>query len=302
MTKEFYSNGKLLLSGEYAILDGAEGWAIPTKYGQHLKVNETNTKTLSWRSIDADGTVWFTGSYTLKDFKEIASTNEEISKNLIHILNEIRKLEPNFLTNIEGCKVQTELTFPRVWGLGTSSTLIANLSSWAKVDPYALLSKTFGGSAYDIACAQNDGPIIFQLKDKVPIITNIDTTPPFTEALFFIYLNQKKNSREAIAAYRNLKIDKAKLTQNISELTRKMISSQNLRDFEELLNTHERRLSRVLQTTPIKEKLFKDYHGSIKSLGAWGGDFILATGNEETPEYFKSKGYSVVLPFSKMIL
>lgn len=302
MTKEFYSNGKLLLSGEYAILDGAEGWAIPTKYGQHLKVNETNTKTLSWLSIDADGTVWFTGSYTLKDFKEIASTNEEISKNLIHILNEIRKLEPNFLTNTEGCKVQTELTFPRAWGLGTSSTLIANLSSWAKVDPYVLLSKTFGGSAYDIACAQNDGPIIFQLKDKVPIITNIDTTPPFTEALFFVYLNQKKNSREAIAAYRSLKIDKAKLTQDISELTRKMISSQNLRDFEELLNTHERRLSRVLQTTPIKEKLFKDYQGSIKSLGAWGGDFILATGNEETPEYFKSKGYSVVLPFSKMIL
>ncbi len=302
MTKEFYSNGKLLLSGEYAILDGAEGWAIPTKYGQHLKVNETNTKTLSWRSIDADGTVWFTGSYTLKDFKEIGSTNEEISKNLIHILNEIRKLEPNFLTNTEGCKVQTELTFPRVWGLGTSSTLIANLSSWAKVDPYTLLSKTFGGSAYDIACAQNDGPIIFQLKDKVPIITNIDTTPPFTEALFFIYLNQKKNSREAIAAYQSLKSDKAKLTQDISELTRKMISSKNLRDFEELLNAHERRLSRVLQTTPIKEKLFKDYQGSIKSLGAWGGDFILATGNEETPEYFKSKGYSVVLPFSKMIL
>ncbi len=302
MTKEFYSNGKLLLSGEYAILDGAEGWAIPTKYGQHLKVNETNTKTLSWRSIDADGTVWFTGSYTLKDFKEIASTDEEISKNLIYILNEIRKLEPNFLTNTEGCKVQTELTFPRVWGLGTSSTLISNLSSWGKVDPYTLLSKTFGGSAYDIACAQNDGPIIFQLKDKVPIITNIDTTPPFTEALFFIYLNQKKNSREAIAAYRSLKSDKAKLTQDISELTRKMISSQNLRDFEELLNAHERRLSRVLQTTPIKEKLFKDYQGSIKSLGAWGGDFILATGNEETPEYFKSKGYSVVLPFSKMIL
>jgi mevalonate kinase len=180
--------------------------------------------------------------------------------------------------------------------------LIANLSSWTKVDPYTLLSKTFGGSAYDIACAQNDGPIIFQLKDKVPIITNIDTTPPFTEALFFIYLNQKKNSREAIAAYRSLKSDKAKLTQDISELTRKMISSKNLRDFEELLNAHERRLSRVLQTTPIKEKLFKDYQGSIKSLGAWGGDFILATGNEETPEYFKSKGYSVVLPFSKMIL
>ena len=32
MIKNYYSNGKLLLSGEYAILDGAEGWAIPTKF------------------------------------------------------------------------------------------------------------------------------------------------------------------------------------------------------------------------------------------------------------------------------
>ncbi len=302
MTKEFYSNGKLLLSGEYAILDGAEGWAIPTKFGQYLRVNDTNTETLSWCSSDADGTVWFKGSYTLKDFKEISSTNEEISKNLIRILNEIRSLEPSFLTNAKGCEVKTELTFPKAWGLGTSSTLIANLSSWAKVDPYKLLSKTFGGSAYDIACAQYDMPIVFQLKNTTPLITELHTTPPFTASLFFVYLNQKKNSREAIAAYRSLDIDKAKLTHDLSELTRKMILSPNLRDFEELINIHEEKLSQVLQITPIKEKLFPDYQGSIKSLGAWGGDFIMATGNNETPVYFKSKGYSVVLPYAEMIL
>jgi len=124
MTKEFYSNGKLLLSGEYAILDGAEGWAMPTKFGQYMTVDAAKTKTLSWRSIDADGTVWFTGSYSLKDFKEVSSSNEEVSKNLIKILVEVRRLNPSFLVQSQGCEVQTTLTFPRAWGLGTSSTLI----------------------------------------------------------------------------------------------------------------------------------------------------------------------------------
>ncbi len=39
------------------------------------------------------------------------------------------------------------------------------------------------------------------------------------------------------------------------------------------------------------DKIFLDYFGQTKSLGAWGGDFILATGNKDTPKYFKNKGY-----------
>lgn len=38
--KLFYSNGKLLLSGEYAVLDGALSLAVPTKYGQLLSVKK----------------------------------------------------------------------------------------------------------------------------------------------------------------------------------------------------------------------------------------------------------------------
>jgi len=30
----FYSNGKLLITGEYLVLDGAKALALPTKYGQ----------------------------------------------------------------------------------------------------------------------------------------------------------------------------------------------------------------------------------------------------------------------------
>ena len=42
--------------------------------------------------------------------------------------------------------------------------------------------------------------------------------------------------------------------------------------------------------------------GTIKSLGAWGGDFVLATGDEEAQKYFKRKGYKTIIPFQDMIL
>jgi hypothetical protein len=57
-----------------------------------------------------------------------------------------------------------------------------------------------------------------------------------------------------------------------------------------------------LQLTPVKERLFDDYFGAVKSLGAWGGDFVLATGDKTTPAYFKKKGYSTVLTYKEMIL
>ncbi len=97
MTDYFYSNGKLLLSGEYAILDGAEGWAIPTKFGQSLKANASSSGTLTWKSFDADNSIWFQASYDLIDFKELSSSDETISKTLSHILKQASELRPKFL-------------------------------------------------------------------------------------------------------------------------------------------------------------------------------------------------------------
>ena len=52
----------------------------------------------------------------------------------------------------------------------------------------------------------------------------------------------------------------------------------------------------------MKEKFFSDFQGSIKSLGAWGGDFILATGNKSTKKYFLDKGFKTIIPFNKICL
>ena len=39
-TQTFYSNGKLLITGEYVVLDGAKALALPTKFGQSLVVKQ----------------------------------------------------------------------------------------------------------------------------------------------------------------------------------------------------------------------------------------------------------------------
>ena len=38
--EQYYGHGKLLIAGEYYLLDGARGLALPTKLGQRMEVNE----------------------------------------------------------------------------------------------------------------------------------------------------------------------------------------------------------------------------------------------------------------------
>ena len=303
MAKEFYSNGKLLLTAEYAILDGAKGLALPTKFGQYLKGRNENSEIISWTSIDEENKPWFNATFSKDGLKTLHTTDRDISKKLVQILSEAKRLNPSFLSKpTDFTIIESKLTFPRNWGLGSSSTLIANIAEWAQVDPYKLLASTFGGSGYDIACAENDNPIVYQKKKLAPIVKDVHFKPTFSDRLFFIYLNQKKNSRDAINAYRNLKVDKTDLISKINKITEGIIQSTDLNEFEQLLNDHENLISKTLQTPTIKEVLFPDYKGSIKSLGAWGGDFILATGKKTEMEYFTKKGFTTVLPYTEMIL
>ncbi len=50
--KTFRANGKLLISGEYTILDGSLSLALPTQKGQVLHYKYINQDILHWRSLD----------------------------------------------------------------------------------------------------------------------------------------------------------------------------------------------------------------------------------------------------------
>lgn len=302
MRQEFYSNGKLLLTGEYAVLDGAKALALPTKYGQVLTVEPTQTKSIFWKSLDKDGKVWFKAEFNSETMEEKASSDANISKTALEILVETKQLRPNFLTNDEGYKLTTQLTFPKDWGLGSSSTLINNIAQWAHIDPYRLLENTFGGSGYDIACAQYNTPITYQLDGDSPLVEKVNFNPDFKELLFFVYLNKKQNSREGISDYRSQTFNKSELVSVIGDITSKIVACTDINTFESLLDLHESVISRTLRMPTVKQELFPDYPRAIKSLGAWGGDFILAVGDPNLMRYFSKKGYHTIIPYSEMIL
>jgi mevalonate kinase len=319
--QHLFANGKLLLTAEYAVLDGATALALPTKFGQSLDIKPSQTNDLDWTSFDADGKIWFSSTFDFDTFKAKTTTDSAVSTMLetifaaaLHLKfdNSIAKNRgfrtPQYMTPFNA---ETRLTFPRNWGLGTSSTLIANVARVFNVDAYALLAATFGGSGYDIACATADSPILFRLENGVPTSEKIAFTPPFSDNLYFIYLGKKQNSREGIERYKAQKNTKNGLytegsyLKEISDLTTAFLTASDLKTLEKLIVQHENLVASLIELHRAKTLFFADFWGEIKSLGAWGGDFVLATSDRnatETRQYFKSKGFATVLTYDEIIL
>jgi mevalonate kinase len=298
----YRSNGKLLLSGEYVVLDGALALAIPTRFGQSMMVGSFEKPQLVWRSLNHKNEIWFEAIFPMKEILTGAVNSQNaVANRLIEILQSAKKLNPRFLDSEEGYHVTTHLEFSANWGLGSSSTLINNVAQWAGVDPYKLLELTFGGSGYDIACAMHESVITYRLKDGLREVTQVSFNPPFREALSFVYLNRKQNSRESIVQYKARSVAKAASISEISDISSKIVNCRTLEEFDTLITSHEQIISKIIGQESIKKTLFNDYPGAIKSLGGWGGDFVLVTG-DDPQEYFRKKGYITIIPYADMTL
>tara|TARA_S200000501_G_scaffold331994_1_gene334387 strand:+ start:1876 stop:2781 length:906 start_codon:yes stop_codon:yes gene_type:complete len=296
----FYSHGKLLITAEYAVLGGAKALAIPCKKGQLLNFVEDNkSKELHWSSFDHSGEKWFEVSFQLPLFEIRMSSDMSIAKRLQKILSFSKKRNSSFLS--DGGYVETHLEFNRFWGLGSSSSLIINVALWAKINPYDLLNLTFGGSGYDIACGLAEGPIFFTKKQKKHYIETVTFSPPFVDQLYFVYLNHKKNSQQAIKDF-DLKNLSNYHIEELNNLTNVISSTSNLNEFEKAIENHEKIIGSIINQRPIKEDLFTDFSGGIKSLGAWGGDFILVTKGRNSLDYFKKKGFTTIVSWKEMCL
>lgn len=300
--KTLRSNGKLLLTGEYLVLDGARALAIPTKYGQSLHIKSNGSKGIHWKSFDHNNDIWFEDEFQLNQLKLHEASENSPRLRLLQILNAAKTLNPDFLKNTSGFNIETHLDFPKNWGLGTSSTLINNMAQWANVDAFQLLERTFGGSGYDVACAQNDTPITYQLDREKPNIKQVHFNPKFKQHLYFVYLNKKQNSRDGIAHYKRVKQDLGPIISEINAITQEMIACKDIVAFNKLIETHERVVSKTIKQPAVKSLYFKDFGGALKSLGAWGGDFILASSETNPTAYFNDKGFDTVVPYVDMIL
>ena len=300
---KYKSNGKILLTSEYLVLDGAQALALPSKFSQSLEVKETkNINQISWTSYDFDGKKWFDDLFAISKDKFIYEKRKnKFSDKMISIFNGIKKLNSKAFTK-SGIEFTTKLDFSKEWGLGSSSTLINNLSLWAKINPYDLLDLTFNGSGYDIACCNKKNPILYRKTRNSRTIENANFNPSFKENLFFIYLGQKQNTSKAIQYYRSNIKDINSHINKINSVCLSILKSNSLIEFEKLIIKHEEIISNAIKIEPIQKRLFKDYkYGVVKSLGAWGGDFILVTGNKQNMKYFAEKGYNEIIPYKDLV-
>ncbi|MFT5998229.1 MAG: mevalonate kinase [Neolewinella sp.] len=302
------ANGKLLLTAEYFVLDGVPALAVPTKAGQLLTVSPAKPGAehdLCWRANDVDGECWFSQAFDRQEWAQPQEQGEDTSARIRQLLQVAETLRPGCTDKITGLEVTTRLEFDRKWGLGSSSTLIATVANWLEVNPYALLEATFGGSGYDLACAVANGPILYERNGTAPVVTNLNWQPTWLQQTWFVYRNQKQNSREGILAYRKQTVSLS-VKEEIGSITAALLSpTLHLRAAAQLLHRHEAIVAQTLGLPPVQEELFADFSGQLKSLGAWGGDFIWAL-SEESPEkvrrYFNERGYETVIKYDDMVL
>ena len=300
--KTFRANGKLLISGEYTILDGSLSLALPTKSGQILHYKEIDQDILHWRSLDIKGETWFEAHFKGAELAVLESSDARKAETLKEILLAASNLSHS-VYRLRG-KVTTELEFPTNWGLGSSSTLLCCIAQCFDIDPMQLHFKVSNGSGYDVACGMTDLAITYQLEDGLAEVNEINWKPTFSASLFFVYLNTKQKSSSEVNKYQDRKssIDLAAIVEQISALTRTMMNANSLDVFNEAIAKHEEIMSAALGYPTAKQLYFSDYKGAVKSLGAWGGDFILATGEAEDRMYFVDKGFSVIQEFESLIL
>ena len=311
------------MTGEYLVLKGALALATPLKLGQSLTVETACTPSLQWDANNPNGP-WFSATLNPENLEIIDSDDRPKAEKLRQILRAIKHLNPNAFEG-KSLKFTTRLDFDPNWGLGSSSTLIANLARWANINPYELLKMTFGGSGYDIACATAEGPIYYQLsttesalrqaqgpkvvepvETPTPMVEPINFTPPFADHLFFIYQGKKQSSSKEVKAFleKTNPIDLQKDIESVSEISRAVPKCENMDEFALLMQCHERIISRCIGQEPV-QKRFPDFEGVLKSLGAWGGDFILAAtewDEKQVKEYFKGKGLEVVFGYKEIVL
>lgn len=308
----FYAHGKLLLTGEYFVIEGARALALPVRFGQWLTLTPAADEQLHWRALDEQGREWFAATYDPHTLEPRHATDDPMAWRLQTILEAAIRLQPAFREKLRGTLATTRLEFPRQWGLGSSSTLLSNIARWAGVDPFALLEASFGGSGYDIAAATLDGPFVFWRTPTgqggwQPHWQRVPFDPPWARHLWFVWLENKQDSREGIRAFKAIseRMSLRPLIQSISRITEQTVTAPTLEAFEELMRRHEEIVAHTLSLEPVQQLRFPDYEaGIVKSLGAWGGDFVLVTSRmsaEQTRAWFARKGYETCLHWSEMV-
>ena len=295
-SERFYASGKLLLFGEYLVLRGSKCLSVPLAAGQFLSISPGESNEIIWECFEGDHK-WL--EITFSNAFEIVSTSAQEKALIVQKLLKLIAAKNTDL-QITGKYFRFEINFHRNYGFGTSSTFISLLSQWSGADPYFLLQESFGGSGFDVATATAQTPVIYELNEHR--VTTVEVSAAIQEKLLFIYLGNKQHSGREVSLFSKIKTTSTdKLMMN--RIVEKAVGCDYIDEMDALMDESELLLSAILQTEPVKNTYFEDYAYSIKSLGAWGGDFIMATYRDENTarEYFTNKGCNPIFNYKQLI-
>jgi mevalonate kinase len=302
--KEYRANGKLLITAEYLVLEGAKALAQPLSLGQRLKITEGRGSEIKWSSVDNKGKEWFSANFSLWDFKAEKTSDPALAEKMTQLLKWAVRINSEFLSKWVGVKAEAKLDFDINWGLGSSSTLVDLVAQWADIDPFELLGETFGGSGYDVACARAQKAIVYQLEDDMADFEEVDWQPAFKDHLYFLYTGQKQSSAEEVEKFKKRKVKNGDIDK-ATEFTYQFLQAKTLKEFQDLMKEHEKFIGDLVDKKCLKPQYFSDFDGEIKSLGAWGGDFAMIASERDISyigDYFTAKGLGVLQKWKNFIV
>jgi mevalonate kinase len=283
--KELQAHGKLLISAEYMVLHGSEALALPLKKGQSLERIKSEHRTrFTWDAYH-ESYPWFSAQFNPSTLDIVETSDQEKAEQLRKLLRACIAMNPLFQKELFARDVETRLDFSPAWGFGSSSTLTALMAEWAEVNPLDLHFMISEGSGYDVACAIADRSIVYCLRNDGPHYQSVPFNPPFSDQLYFVWLGSKQPTANHLREIADQISPDDKDIRMFSTLTRGMLKSLELSDFQLLMEEHEAKLSELIRLDRVEVR-FPGLQGSVKSLGAWGGDFVMIASDQDPEALF----------------
>lgn len=304
MENQFYAKGKLLFTAEFMILHGAKALAVPLNRGQSLTLQPKHIAgRLRW--VAKYGFItWFDTTLKLPEMSILSSSSQARSENLVFMLQQLQEIHPGFDRELAENDVVTDLEFDPAFGFGSSSTLTSLLAQWAEIDPLQLHFRISKGSGYDVACAGSDTALLYQVINEMPVAEPVEFNPPFADQMWLVYLGHKQDSAQSVAAFLERYKPKQEDIDRFSGLTCSFLNAADTNELGEVITEHEKRLAAILDIPPVGETIFPDLDGYAKSLGAWGGDFVLLVtdwSEKKLSDYLQAKGIHQWFAFNELI-
>jgi len=277
------ARGKLLISAEYMVLHGSQALAIPLNKGQSLQRMNSGIRTrFSWKAFHEQD-LWFEAEFNPFTLAIVSTSDPRKAAYLQGLLRAVIDVNPIFQKELCEWDVETRLDFSPAWGWGSSSTLTALLARWAGIDPLDLHFRISHGSGYDVACALADSAIVYGLREDGPQARAVPFHPSFADQLYFVWLGSKQPTSPHLAEMNGRITPDTKDVHHFTALTQGMLKSRQLSEFRMFMEEHEARLSELIGMERVAQTRFPGLQGSVKSLGAWGGDFVMVA-TEQDPK------------------